>query len=200
MTTIPAHIKAQFKDLEKFGINSKYRLAHFLSQCAHESADFTRTEEGLKYSSVERIALIFRNDVDADHDKVIEPHEIEAARPYVNNPEALANFVYANQNGNGDVASGDGWKYRGRGYIQLTGKDNYEKFFAAIKQPVNPDLVKTTYALQSAAWFFQVNKINQLADLGTSNAAITAVTKKVNGGTIGLADRIAKFNEIYAQL
>lgn len=202
MSITPAHIYSQFESLTRFGITGKLRLAHFLSQCHHESGGFKKVEENLKYSDVNRIALIFRKDVDTDDDRVVEPHEIEFAKRYVNNPEALANFVYANQNGNGDESSGDGWKYKGRGYLQLTGKENYTKLGIFLQQGLlsEPDLVATKYALTSAAWFFHVNGVNRLSDLGTSNAAVTAVTKKVNGGTHGLAERIELFKQYYSEL
>ena len=101
--------------------------------------------------------------------------------------------------GNGPEATGDGWKYHGRGAIQLTGHDNYVAFGKAINEDLtaNPDLVATKYALLSAAWFFTKNKLHTLADGGATDAVVTAITKKVNGGTIGLPDRIKHFNEYY---
>jgi putative chitinase len=202
MNPIPAHISSQFDALKQFGINSKLRLCHFLSQVAHESGHFKHTVENLNYSDVKRIALIFKGDVDTDDDRVVEPHEIEFAKKYVSNPQSLANFVYANQNGNGPEASGDGWNFRGRGYLQLTGRENYMAFDKFVPDDIvaNPDLVATKFPLISAAWFFQAKAINTISDLGTSDAAIVAVTKKVNGGTIGLADRISLFRAIYPQL
>lgn len=199
---IPQHIKDQFPLLAQYGVNSKLRLAHFLAQVSHESGNFTKVEENLKYSDANRIALIFKNDVDTDDDRVVEPHEIEFAKKFVKNPVALANFVYANQNGNGDEASGDGWKYRGRGYIQLTGKSNYEAFGKFIQVGIlsDPDLVATKYPLLSAAWFFNVNGINKISDLGSTIAVVTSVTKRVNGGTHGLTERFNLFSEYYKEL
>lgn len=199
---IPEHIKSQFAALEKFGINTKLRLAHFLAQASHESMNFTRTVENLKYSNVNRIALIFKNDVDVDKDKVVELHEIEFAKKFVNNPVALANFVYANQNGNGDEASGDGWKHRGAGYIQLTGKKNQQDFFKFIGLPIDSDplLISTTYALQSAAWFFNTRKLNEIADTGTDKSVVKAITLKVNGGLHGLDERTKLFKDYFAEL
>lgn len=199
---IPEIIKSQFKELEKFGINTKLRRAHFLAQVAHESGGFKYTEEKLKYSDVNRIALIFKNDVDTNDDKMVSAAELEFVKQYVNNPQALANFVYANQNGNGDEASGDGWKFRGRGYIQLTGRSNYAAFSQSCGDDCVsfPDLVAGKYALTSAAWFFQKNNINSISDLGSSDAVVQRVTKKVNGGTHGLDDRIKLFKQYYAEL
>ncbi len=104
--------------------------------------------------------------------------------------------------GNGDKASGEGWKYRGRGYIQLTGKDNYKAFDVIVTENIleNPDLVSTKYPLLSAAWYWNSRKINLDADKGATDAVVTAVTKKVNGGTIGLPDRIKHFKEYYSYL
>ncbi|NDE60326.1 MAG: glycoside hydrolase family 19 protein, partial [Acidimicrobiia bacterium] len=110
--------------------------------------------------------------------------------------------VYASRMGNGAEASGDGYKFRGRGYIQLTGKDNYTAFGKAIGEdiPSNPDLVATTYPLLSAAWFFNKNGLHKLADKGATPEVVTMVTKRVNGGTIGLSERIKEFNTFYKLL
>ena len=114
-------------------------------------------------------------------------------------PELIASRVYGGRMGNGDEASKEGYKFRGRGYIQLTGRDNYTQFGKAIGVdiPSNPDSVATTYALASAAWFFSKNGLHKLADGGSSDAVVTQITKRVNGGTIGLADRIRHFKEYY---
>jgi putative chitinase len=172
----------------KFGINTPLRVAHFLAQCGHESGGFRVTSENLNYSA-KGLAGIF---------KKYFPTEA-AATPYARQPQKIANKVYANRMANGSEASGDGYKFRGRGYIQLTGRDNYTQFGKAIGVdiPSNPDSVATTYALASAAWFWSKNGLNKLADAGASDTAVTSITKRVNGGTIGLADRIKHFKEYY---
>ena len=121
------------------------------------------------------------------------------AAAYARQPEKIANKVYANRMGNGDENSGDGFKYRGRGYIQLTGKDNYKRFDVTVPEDItsNPDLVATKYPLASAAFFFNSNKLWAICDQGATPTVVTAVTKRVNGGTIGLADRVKHFNEYY---
>ena len=172
----------------KFGINTPLRVAHFLAQCGHESGGFRVTQENLNYSA-KGLAGIF---------KKYFPTEA-AATPYARQPQKIANKVYANRMANGSEASGDGYKFRGRGYIQLTGRDNYTQFGKAIGVdiPSNPDLVASTYALASAAWFWSKNGLNKLADAGAGDTAVTSITKRVNGGTIGLADRIKHFKEYY---
>jgi putative chitinase len=172
----------------KFGINTPLRVAHFLAQCGHESGGFRVTSENLNYSA-KGLAGIF---------KKYFPTEA-AATPYARQPQKIANKVYANRMANGSEASGDGYKFRGRGYIQLTGRDNYTQFGKAIGVdiPSNPDSVATTYALASAAWFWSKNGLNKLADAGATDSAVTSITKRVNGGTIGLADRIKHFKEYY---
>jgi putative chitinase len=111
----------------------------------------------------------------------------------------IASKVYGGRMGNGAEATKDGYKFRGRGYIQLTGKDNYTQFDKAVPEDIlaNPDLVATKYALMSAAWFFDKNKLWGICDKGADQSTVTAVTKRVNGGTIGLPDRIKHFNEYY---
>jgi putative chitinase len=172
----------------KFGINTPLRVAHFLAQCGHESGGFRVTQENLNYSA-KGLNGIFRK---------YFPTEAAAAS-YARQPQKIANKVYANRMANGSEASGDGYKFRGRGYIQLTGRDNYTQFGKAIGVdiPSNPDLVSSKYALASAAWFWSKNGLNKLADNGASDSAVTSITKRVNGGTIGLADRIKHFKEYY---
>jgi putative chitinase len=172
----------------KFGINTPLRVAHFLAQCGHESGGFKVTSENLNYSA-KGLAGIF---------KKYFPTEA-AATPYARQPQKIANKVYANRMANGSEASGDGYKFRGRGYIQLTGRDNYTQFGKAIGVdiPSNPDSVATTYALASAAWFWSKNGLNKLADAGATDTTVTSITKRVNGGTIGLPDRIKHFKEYY---
>lgn len=197
---VPDSVITQIPDTAaKFNITTPLRLSHFLSQCGHESGNFTTLRENLSYSDVNRIVQIFRYDVDSNHDKVVSESELAKARTLVKNPQGLANFVYANQNGNGNEASGDGYNYRGRGYIQLTGRVNYKAFSDFIGEDciANPDLVATKYPLASAAFFFNKNGLWAICDRGADLATITSVTKKVNGGTIGLDDRVKHFNEIY---
>lgn len=172
----------------KFGINTPLRVAHFLAQCGHESGGFRVTQENLNYSA-KGLNGIF---------KKYFPTEASAAA-YARNPQKIANKVYANRMANGSEASGDGYKFRGRGYIQLTGRDNYTQFGKAIGVdiPSNPDLVSSKYALASAAWFWSKNGLNKLADGGASDIVVTSITKRVNGGTIGLPDRIKHFKEYY---
>jgi putative chitinase len=172
----------------KFQINTPLRLAHFLAQCGHESGGFKVTQENLNYSA-KGLAGIF---------KKYFPTEA-AATPYARQPQKIANKVYANRMANGSEASGDGYKFRGRGYIQLTGRDNYTQFGKAIGEDMaaNPDAVSSKYALLSAAWFWSKNGLNKLADAGSTDATVTSITKRVNGGTIGLADRIKHFKEYY---
>jgi len=172
--------------MDKFGISNPTRLAHFLSQVAHESGDFKFVNENLNYSAKSLMSVF----------KKYFPTEALAIS-YERKPEKIANKVYANRMGNGDEASGEGYKYRGRGYIQLTGKDNYNAFSAFIGEDclANPDLIATKYPLASAAFFFDKNKLWDICDKGHSHEIVIAVTKRVNGGIIGLDDRIKHFEE-----
>jgi putative chitinase len=176
---------------EKFGVNTPLRLAHFLAQCGHESGGFRITQENLNYSA-KGLQGIF---------KKYFPSEA-LALDYAKKPQKIANRVYGGRMGNGNEASGDGFKFRGRGFIQLTGRDNYKAFDDAVEDNIleNPDLVATKYPLASAAWFWNKNKLNQLADKGDTTEVVTMITKRVNGGTIGLADRIKHFKEFYSLL
>jgi putative chitinase len=174
---------------EKFNINTPLRLAHFLAQTGHESGNFTITKENLSYSA-DRLQVIFKKYFTA-----------ESAIEYARKPEKIANIVYANRMGNGNQASGEGYKFRGRGFIQLTGKTNYQAFDKTVEDNIeaNPDLVATKYPLLSAAWFWSKNGLNTIADQGNTTEVVTKITKKVNGGTIGLEDRVKHFKE-YHQL
>ena len=177
--------------IEKFGIDGPLRLSHFLSQCAHESGNFKFLRENLNYS--------------ADGLRKIFPKyfpTLEAANKYARQPEKIANKVYGSRMGNGDEASGDGFKFRGRGYIQLTGKDNYAAFDKFVDDDImaDPDLVATKYPLTSAAFFFHKNKLWEVCDRGHSDDVVLAVTKRVNGGTHGLADRQDKFDLFHSTL
>ncbi len=171
-------------------INSPLRMAHFLSQCAHESNNFEKVSESLNYSA-NRLCAVFPKYFNYD-----------LACEYERNPVSIASYVYGNRMGNGDEDSQEGWIYRGRGYIQLTGKNNYREFDATVAEDIleNPDLVATKYPLMSAAWFWSKNKINELADIGASENDIAAVTKKVNGWTNGIAERTEYFKKYYQLL
>ena len=172
----------------KFQINTPLRLAHFLAQCGHESGGFRLTKENLNYSA-KGLNGIFKKYFPT----------LESALPYERKPEKIANKVYGGRMGNGPESSGDGAKFCGRGYIQLTGKDNYTAFGKSIGEDVcaNPQVVAEKYALLSAAWFFNKNKLHTMADGGATDAVVTSITKRVNGGTIGLPDRIKHFKEYY---
>jgi putative chitinase len=188
---IPDAVIAQIPDAaKKFNITNPLRLAHFLAQCGHESAGFKAIQENLNYS--------------ADGLKKIFPKYFPGnlAESYSKNPEKIASKVYGSRMGNGDETTKEGFKFRGRGYIQLTGKDNYTKFgkFIGEDTVANPDLVATKYPLASAAFFFDSNKLWTICDKGADDATVTAVTKRVNGGTIGLPDRIKHFKEYFALL
>ena len=190
-THVPDAVLAQVPDCaENFNINTPLRLAHFLAQCAHESAEFKAREENLNYSA-EGLKKTFSK---------YFPDNL--ADSYARQPEKIASHVYANRLGNGNEASKEGYKYRGRGYIQLTGKENYRKFDQSVDDDIlnNPDRVATKYPLLSAAWFWDTNSLNQLADQGASNDVVTQITKKVNGGLNGLEDRIEYFKKYYPLL
>ena len=189
---IPDTVIAQIPDVAaKFGINTPLRLAHFLAQCGHESGGFKLTNENLNYS--------------ADGLKKIFPKyftKAGLAESYARQPEKIASRVYGGRMGNGDESTKEGFKFRGRGYIQLTGKSNYTEFDKFVDDDIlgNPDLVATKYPLLSAAWFFHKNGLNAISDKGADDATVTSVTKRVNGGTIGLPDRIKHFKEYYSLL
>jgi len=164
------------------------RAAHFFAQTGHETGDFKVYNENLNYSA-QGLQGIFGK---------YFPGNLEES--YARQPEKIANRVYASRMGNGDEASGDGWKFRGRGAIQLTGKDNYTQFSKHINKPeilTNPDLVSTDYSFESALFFFDKNKLWSICDQGVNEAAILALTKRVNGGTHGLEDRKAKTLKFY---
>lgn len=185
---IPDNVIAQIPETAaKFGITTNLRLAHFLAQCGHESGSFSLVNENLNYSA-KGLKSIF---------KKYFPGNL--ADLYANQKEKIGSRVYASRMGNGDEASKEGFKFRGRGYIQLTGKDNYKKFSTFIGEDciTNPDLVATKYPLASAAFFFNINKLWLVCDKGHDAGTVTAVTKRVNGGTIGLEDRIKHFNEYW---
>ena len=189
---IPDSVIAQIPGIQdKFEINTPLRLAHFLAQCGHESGGFRLVKENLNYSAKGLMGIF----------KKYFPTEA-LAKQYERKPEKIANKVYSSRMGNGDEASGDGAKFCGRGFIQLTGKTNYQAFFKSIGADINTDpaLVATQYPLASAAWFFNKNGLHKIADGGATDAVVTSITKRVNGGTIGLPDRIKHFKEFYTLL
>jgi putative chitinase len=188
---VPDSVIAQIPSTAaKFNITTPLRLAHFLAQCGHESANFKAVSENVNYSA-DGLKKIFGKYFPGNMSDL-----------YARQPEKIASRVYASRMGNGDEASREGFKFRGRGYIQLTGKSNYTNFTKFIGEDCvgNPDLVATKYPLASAAFFFDSNKLWSICDKGADDATVTAVTKRVNGGTIGLADRIKHFKEFYSLL
>ena len=173
-----------YKAARNFFKLTNNQAAHFFGQCAHESGNFKVFSENLNYSA-DGLNKIFKKYFPT----------AAAAQPYARKPEKIANKVYANRMGNGPESSGDGWKYRGRGPIQLTGKDNYTAFAKDIGRPdvlTNPDIVCGELAFESALWFFRKNGLLAIADKGVTDAVITQITKRVNGGTHGLDDRLKK--------
>jgi putative chitinase len=167
--------------LPDYDINTPQRIAAFIAQCAHESAGFKFLKENLNYRAESLMRVwprYFPN--------------IEIARQYAHKQEKIANRAYANRMGNGNEASGDGWKFCGRGLIQLTGRNNYESFAESIETPVEeiPEYLATFEgAAQSACWFWETNNLNKWADQGE----MVTLTKKINGGTLGLEDRIKHY-------
>jgi putative chitinase len=190
-TNTPDAVISQIPDCaENFQIDTPLRLAHFLAQCSHESSDFKVVEENLNYSAAglkNTFPKYFPGNL---------------ADSYARQPEKIASRVYGGRMGNGDEASKEGYKYRGRGYIQLTGKDNYGAFDKSVDDDItsHPDLVATKYPLLSAAWFWNAKNLNASADKGATDSVVAEVSKKVNGGTIGLDDRIKRFKQYYALL
>ena len=177
---LPENVYVQILDVViKYKINTPLRLAHFLAQCHYESTGFSVVEENLNYSA-EGLLRTFK-----------KYFAQEQANEYAHNKVKIASRVYANRMGNGDEASQDGWLYRGRGYIQLTGKDNYAALNDQLPWDIlkNPDLVATRYPMLSAAWFWDHNNINEICD----NETIEDVTRKVNGGLNGIVDRSRLF-------
>ena len=185
---IPDSVLLQIPDTaKKFNITNNLRLAHFLAQCGHESGGFKAISENLNYSA-DGLKKIFGK---------YFPGNLNES--YARQPEKIAARVYGGRMGNGDESTKEGYKFRGRGYIQLTGKSNYVNFTKFIGEDCvsNPDLVANKYPLASAAFFFDSNKLWSICDQGSSDEIVTKVTKRVNGGTIGLPDRIKHFKEYY---
>jgi putative chitinase len=172
------------EQLPKFAIVTPARVAGFISQCQHESLDFTILTENLNYSAKGLMGIF----------KKYFPNEA-IAKQYERKPEKIANRVYGGRMGNGDEASGDGWTFRGRGLVQLTGRANYTQcsrdLFGDDTLIENPDLVtEPDYAVLSACWFWHKNRLNDICDRGD----VVLLSKRINGGTIGLADRIHHWN------
>jgi len=189
-STLKNHIPEKAFDelidvIPKYNIDSKLRLAHFLAQCSHESNGFTQTQENLNYSK-EALLVVFPKYFNSGN-----------AESYARKPIEIASRVYANRMGNGDEDSLEGWFYRGRGYIQLTGKDNYTKFDKEVTGNliINPELVATEYTLLSAAWFWNHHGLNDIADEGQDQNVVARITKVINGGFNGLEDRQKRFEE-----
>jgi putative chitinase len=188
---IPDAVIAQIPETaKKFNITNSLRLAHFLAQASHESAGFKAVQENLNYS--------------ADGLKKIFPKYFPGnlAEGYAKNPEKIASKVYGGRMGNGDETTKEGYKFRGRGFLQTTGKENYKKLgdFLGVNLIESPDLVATKYPLASAAFFFDSNKLWTICDKGADDATVTAVTKRVNGGTIGITHRLSEFKHFYKLL
>jgi putative chitinase len=167
--------------LPDYDINTPRRVAAFIAQCAHESGGFVFLQENLNYKaeSLMRVWPKYFKD-------------LATAQRYAHNPERIANRAYANRMGNGDEASGDGWRFCGRGLIQLTGKDNYQSFADSIETELEdiPHYLATFEgAVQSACWFWESNNLNKWADAGD----ITTLTKKINGGKLGLDERMKHY-------
>lgn len=174
--------------LPNYNIDTPLRVAAFIAQCGHESAGFTVLKENLNYGAPGLMATF----------KKYFPTQ-ELADQYARQPERIANRVYANRMGNGNEASGDGWRYCGRGLIQLTGKNNYTAFANNIDTPLEDiPAYLTTFegAIQSACWFWNTNNLNQYADAGDT----LTLTKRINGGTHGLEDRTARYNRALVAL
>ena len=168
--------------LDRFAINSPARCAAFLANVAYESNDFRRLEENLHYSP-ERLVQVWPNRFP----------DVASAQPYAHDPQKLANFVYANRLGNGDFASADGWRFRGRGLLQITGRNNYRDVGTAIALDLQQDpelLMMPGPAALSAAFFWESRGLNQLADTGTDDD-FSILVRRINGGVTGLQQRRA---------
>jgi putative chitinase len=185
---VPEKILLQIPTIKQ--IDGPRRLCHFLSQLSHESKNFTATQENLNYSSG-GLLRVFGN-----------RFTYRDSINYQRDPVGIGNRAYANRMGNGNEASGDGYKYRGRGYLQCTGADNYKAFSDYIGEDClsNPGLLAHKYPLESAAWFFTINNIWAICDKGHSNADVQAVTKMINGGINGLVERQRLFKWYYSEL
>jgi len=180
-------LQDKYKSLfEKYGLTTKLRIAHFMAQIEHESG-LKPVSENLNYSA-KRMLEIFKSDFDTNRDKWLSPQEKEKVLFLIGHPDRIANFVYANQNGNGSESSGEGWKYRGRGFIQITGKENYFRLAndTDLDCLKNPDLLlEEPNAMISALWYWKLKGLNALADKND----IIRITKRINGGLNGIEHR-----------
>lgn len=191
--------------MAEFGITTGRQVAYFLAQLGHESVSLTRVEENLSYSTAERVVAVFRR-FDLNGNRKIEPEELAHAKGFLNNPQKLANFVYAGRGGNGNDASGDGWRYRGRSPIQITLKDGYARMGVLLGLPLlhNPDLLlDPVNGARAAAAYWKDNGLNRWADAGD----VLALSRAINLGNPrskakpeGLEDRIARTNRALALL
>ena len=188
---LPDSIYNQIAGILSFGIDGPKRLANLMGQCQEETGNFTKFSENLSYSGAALWSLF--------HTHFSSPEE---ANSFAHQPERIANRIYANRIGNGDEASGDGWKYRGRGALQTTGRANYKLLgdFLHIDLLTTPDIVATDYQLASAAFFFKNGNLWPICDKGIDIATITIITHHVNGGEINLSERIRYTQAIYHQL
>ena len=182
---LPAVASTQMLNVvTKYKITNPLRLAHFMAQISHESGNFKFVKENLNYSK-ESLLKVFG--------KYFNAQNVDA---YARNPEKIGSRVYASRMGNGNEASKEGYVFCGRGYLQVTGKENYRAFSQFIGEDcvANPELIATKYPMDSAIWFFDKNKLWDICDKGGTTEVVTLITKRVNGGTNGLDDRLSKFN------
>lgn len=183
------------KFLPQYGIDSRDRVIMFLAQTSHESMQYTTLKENLYYTSPLRIAQIFKTGFDLNKNSKVDSNEIEFAKAYIRNPIKLASRCYANKIGNGDEASQDGWKYRGRGLIQITGKNNYNGLSLFLEKSIEDTVLYMETkegALIGSIYFWLQNQINSFADVKDTRGA----TKRINGGIQGLSERINEYNRI----
>ncbi|MEN4918893.1 glycoside hydrolase family 19 protein [Achromobacter spanius] len=191
-----AWVDALIPAFQKYEIETPDRIASFLAQTGYESSQYNRLEENLNYTTAARLTRVWPRRF---------PDEA-AAMPYVNNPQKLANMVYANRMGNGDAQSDDGYRFRGRGIIQLTGRSNYESAGEALGVDLlnAPELLsEPKWAAMSAGWFWQSRGLNELADDRTHDEDLedfARITRRINGGVAGLKERFALFKRVYAEL
>jgi len=188
----PSWLAPLHETFNRYSINTPNRIAGFIGQTAHESNNYRTLQENLNYSA-NGLVTVWPSRFPS----------FDIANEYARQPERIANKVYSNRMGNGDEASGEGHKYKGRGALQLTGKSNYKDFSEYLKKPEildNPDLVATEYAFESAKYFFDKNKLWDICNEGINDSAIGKLTKRINGGTHGLADRKAKTELYYGWL